>query len=85
MPTLDDLRRLYLESQQDSDYRFDWQNLGGENKPLYYGIGKPGTSDSSPTWKIQKFTFVYDTASAKYLLTKTFIRTGAWTNRANLF
>lgn len=84
MPTLDDLRRLYLESQQDSDYRFDWQSLGGENKPLYYGTGKPGTADSSPTWKIQKFVFELH-ASGKYVLTKTFIRTGAWDNRANLF
>jgi hypothetical protein len=84
MASLDDLRRQVLESQVDNDQRFEWQSLGGENKPLYQGIAPPGSSVSSPVWKIQKFHFVPGPASGNVV---SFVqnRTGAWDNRASLF
>lgn len=84
MATLDDLRRNVYESQRDSDQRFEWQNLGSVNKPVYQGIAEPGSSESSPVWKIQKF--VYEPGPAgDFVVVQVLNKTGAWTNRASLF
>lgn len=84
MASLDDLRREYLETQVENDQRFEWSALGGVNKPLYQGIAPPGTADSAPYWKIQKF--VYEPGPAgDFVVVQVLNKTGAWTNRASMF
>jgi len=63
---------------------FDNSGGSGGNLPLYVGIAEPGTSKSSPYWKIYKLTYdgndaVTDIqwASGNTNMDKT------WNNRAN--
>lgn len=67
----------------DTDQRFEWQNVGAEDKPLYIGVAVHGTLTSA-TWVIQKYTFALGPAGT-YVPSMIETATGPWDDRATLF
>lgn len=82
----DELERLYYVGQLDSSVEsslYEWQALGTTNYPLYIGTAPAGTLAGSPTWKIQRFTYVAGPAG-DYVISSISTAIGSWANRASL-
>ncbi len=67
----------------DQERRFDWQNLGGENYPLFIGVAAPGTAEEDE-WVIEKYTFAAGPAGG-FVPVAVATKVGAWADRATLF
>lgn len=78
--TLQDVQR----GTPDQDRRFEWQLVGGENKPLYIGVAAPGTLTTDATWSIERYAFLAGPSGA-FVPSLVQTRVGAWDSRAGLF
>lgn len=66
------------------DQRFEWQDVAGENKPLYIGNAPPNSAAGDNVWEIQKYTFAAGPTTGT-VVTQIQTRTGSWDGRAALF
>ena len=64
--------------------RYDWQIGGTASVPLYIGTALPGTTTTTATWRIDKYTYITGPGGdAVPSIVRT--ATGAWDSRATLF
>lgn len=68
----------------DVDRRFEWQTVGGENKPLYIGQAPPASATGDPVWDIDKYMFEPG-PTGSYVVAQIQRRAGSWDNRGTLF
>lgn len=66
------------------EVRYDWQLAADQSVPLYIGTAATGTATSSPTWRIDKYTYITGPGGDP-VPSRVQNATGAWDNRASLF
>lgn len=78
-------RQVTAIRNADLDQRYDWQQVGTDNRPLYIGTALPATASSAPRWRIEKYTYGAGPVVGTYVVTLIETRTGSWDDRATLF
>lgn len=73
-------------STQDAqlEIRYEWQAGIDTSVPLYIGSAPPGTSTSSASWRIDKYTYIAGPVGDS-VPSVVQTATGAWDSRASLF